>query len=407
MQDDPIRIDADFYPHQDADPRRHVPWSVVAVLVATAGLLGWLLASPYSISPEDPIAAVSTTTQATTTTTAAVATTTPPPTPAAPRSMAAQFSRELAEAIPGFTDKIVLLATPPESFKIMRWLPSEQETEVVLSLDRLVAYGRSPVGLDASESWFADLGNEGVLTVHSVPEPRDSAFEREVVGLSVGSAVWHDSKPGSLAWIACGRPKPGPPTLATLDVTDPEAEPVVFRIFEENCSEWSEGVSLERWNDGGFLVANAGGDSSDHILFGPDGAATDLASASPALVSDTDGRVRPVVPGLASEEPFADVAWSPDGTLAAVIIDEHWDNDAPRLRVTGIETGQALTEVEEHGAVIFTMAWSTDSRFLLYELWDFETETGALVVYDTATNATVRTPLGQIVDEIRTVQPAS
>lgn len=406
MHDDPITIDPEFNPHQDTPPRRQVPWIIVAALVATAGLGGWLLASPYSAGPEDPIMAA-TTTGVPTTTTTIVATTTMPPAPTPQRSTTAEFSRDLADAIPGFTDRIVLLATPPESFEIIRWLPSEQETEIALSFDRLVAYGKSPVGLDASGAWFADLGNEGVLTVHSVPEPRDPAFEREVVGLAVGSAAWHDSRPGLLAWIACGRPESSPPTLATLDLSDPEAEPVVVRIFEASCSEWRETVSLERWDDGGFLVANAGSDSSGYVLFGSDGAATDLASASPALINDADGRVRPVVPGLAAGEPFADAAWSPDGTLAAVIIDEHWDNDAPRLRVTGVETEQTITEVEEHGAIIFTMAWSTDSRFLLYELWDFETETGALVFYDTATNATVRTPLSQIVDEIRTVQPAS
>jgi hypothetical protein len=404
MQDDPIVVDAEFHPHQSKDPRRGVPRFVIAALVAVAGLFGWFLASPYSVAPEEPEAATSTTDASTTTTTMTAAAVVAPP--VAP-SASAELSQVLSDAIPGFTDKIVMLATPPESFRVIRWLSSERETEVMLSLDRIAEYGSSPVGLDPSGRWFADVRREGILTVHSVPDARDSALGREAIGLGVSSAVWHDTDAGSLAWIACGRPESDPATLFTLDVSDPEAAPTAVRTFDENCAEWSGGASLVRWNESGFLVGNAEGVSDEHLFVGLDGAVVDLENAAPPLVTDTDGRVRPVIPGLADDEPLDDVAWSPDGSLAAVIIDEPWDTEEPKLRVTGIEGGEAFTEVAEHGAVVFAMAWSTDSRFLLYELWDFEADSGALVFYDTVTNATFRTPLAAIVDEIRSVPSAS
>lgn len=405
MQDDPIVVDAEFHPLQSKDPRRRVPWLVVAALVAVAGLFGWFLASPYSVAPEGPEAATSTTGASTTTTstTIAAAAVIAPPT----RSMLAELSHELSAAVPGFTDRIVMLATPPESYRVIRWLASERETEVMLSLDRIAEYGSSPVGLDASGRWFADVRREGVLTVHPVPDARDSALGREAIGLGVGSAVWHDTDAGSLAWIACGRPESHPATLFTLDVSDPKAAPTAVRTFDEKCAEWSGGASLVRWNEAGFLVGNAEGVSNEHLFVDSDGAVVDLESAAPPLVTDPDGRVRPVIPGLADSEPFYDVAWSPDGNLAAVIIDEHWDTEDPRLRVTSLETGHALAQVAEHDAVVLAMAWSTDSRFLLYELWNFETETGALVFYDTATDATFRTPLAEVIDEIRSVPSAS
>lgn len=404
MPDDPITIDAEFHPHQSKDSERRVPWLIVVAVVAAGGLFGWLLASPYSADSDEPEAAVLTSIPTPTPSTSPSAVIS---VPASAPSALAEFSESLSNAVPGFTDEIVMLATPPESFKVIRWLPTERATSAAFSLDRLAEYGSSPVGLDASGRWFADIDHDGILTVHSIPEARASGREREAVGLTVASARWHDTDAGALAWISCGRPQTAPATLTTLNVSDPEAAPIPVRTFEENCQEWSGGAWLERWGDDGFLVGTTVGAFSTNLLVDLDGAVVDVESAASEFATDADGRVRSVIPGLADQEPVADVAWSPDGTLAAVVIDEHWDNEVPKLRVTRLETGQALTEIAEHDAVVFAMTWSTDGRFLIYELWNFDTETGALAFYDTVTNATVRTPVGEVIDEIRTLRSPS
>ena len=88
-----------------------------------------------------------------------------------------------------------------------------------------------------------------------------------------------------------------------------------------------------------------------------------------------------------------------------MILDDHWDAKFPALRIADTETGQPILEVTHHGFDVVTMAWSTNSRFLLYEIWNFDTETGELAVYDTATGATTRIPIAEITDQIRTTRP--
>ena len=53
----------------------------------------------------------------------------------------------LSEAVPGFTDTIVMLTTPIDGFRVVRWRPSQPMAELVLPLDRDDGW---PVGLDAS-----------------------------------------------------------------------------------------------------------------------------------------------------------------------------------------------------------------------------------------------------------------
>ena len=79
---------------------------------------------------------------------------------------------------------------------------------------------------NASGSWFAQILGDGVLTVHPVPHDGRAQPPREAVGLRVGSAAWHDTEPGHLAWLECPDSSlDGPMTLVTLDVSDPSAEP--------------------------------------------------------------------------------------------------------------------------------------------------------------------------------------
>ena len=61
--------------------------------------------------------------------------------------------------------------------------------------------------------------------------------------------------------------------------------------------------------------------------------------------------------------------------------------------------------MSEYGSEVFTMTWSTDSRYLLYELWNFDTDSGALMFYDTLTTTTIRIPLSEIIDDIQATSP--
>jgi hypothetical protein len=150
------------------------------------------------------------------------------------------FNTVLAEQVPGFTDTIVMLATPPQSFEVVRWRASSPTTGVMLSLDRgEVGWGcGSPDGLDASGRWFAESLDDGLLVVH---EAAGEPANPEGVGLRVASLVWHDTEPGRIAWLECPRVG-GSATLFTLDVADELAEPVETRSFESGCRGGAAGT---------------------------------------------------------------------------------------------------------------------------------------------------------------------
>jgi hypothetical protein len=93
-----------------------------------------------------------------------------------------------------------------QNFEPIRWLPTEVETEVLLSFDRIANCGSSRVELDASGRWFASTDKEATSTVHRSPTSRDETFEHEVVALSAVSAVRHDTEPESVAWISWSGP---------------------------------------------------------------------------------------------------------------------------------------------------------------------------------------------------------
>ncbi len=401
VPDSRIRIDPEFDARPDNERGRRTAWFAIAGLVVAAVIFGWFLAVPVGTDPIDQEAVAASTSLATVPTTEAtvVEAVVEPHPPVLQSSTMADVGSALSDAIPGFTDEITMLATPPESFKVVRWSPSEAATELVFSLDRIAEYGCLPEGLDASGSRFARTRRDGTLMVHSIADAPGESAKSESVGLNVGSVAWHETVPGSLAWISCARSESSPSTLYSLDVSDLTAEPVPLWTFDQSCSD---GVWLESWTNDGALVGSLLEESSEQILIGPDGKIVPFHAASQPLVTGAEHEYRLAVPGLGIDEPVGDVAWAPDGTLVAAIVDEFWDTDVPRLCVMDVETGQQIAEVSEHGSDIIAMAWSSDSRFLLYELWNFDSERGGLVMYDMVTNTTTRVPLAEIVDEIRT-----
>ena len=295
-----------------------------------------------------------------------------------------------------------MLATQPESFRVVRWHPFEDTPELALSMERIAEYGCGPGGLDASGGWFARVRPDSSLVVQPVNSVVGQSSRPETVGLNVTSVVWHETEPGSLAWISCARSESGPATLYTLDVSDPDALPEPLRTIGHNCQA---DVSLGTWTEDGALIGDSPDSPAGQILIAPDGTDTTIRTAHPSLIEDPTGRYRQPIPGVGDDEPVRDVAWSPKGTFTAVILDDYWDAEFPTLRIADAETGQPILEVTHHGFDVVTTAWSTDSRFLLYELWNFDSETGELSVFDTTTGVTTHIPLAELTDQIRATQP--
>lgn len=404
MADDRVRVDPEFDARPGAESGRRVSWLIVLLLVVAAGLFGWLMAVPAPNDVDDPEPAAppveSSYIETAETTLASVAVETP--VVRSGSALMAGVGGSLSDAIPGFTDEVVMLATPSESFRVVRWRPAEDAPELALSLDRIAEYGSVPVGLDASGGWFARVRRDDSLVVQPVRCAAGESSRPETVGLNVTTVLWHETEPGLLAWVSCARSEAGPATLYALDVSDPDALPEPLRTIGHNCET---GVWLDTWTEDGVLIGDSPDSPASQILIAPDGTTTTVLAPHRSLIKDPAGRYRPSIPGVGDDEPVRDIAWSPKGTFAAVVLDDYWDAEFPTLRIADAETGRPILETTHHGFDVVTMAWSTDGRFLLYELWNCDSETGELSVYNTTTGATTHIPLTEVADEIRTTQP--
>ena len=383
------------------DRGRRTAWLIATAVIVGAALIGLFIAVPSSPDEDDVdvIAATPASTTAETAPSTSHADAAPSPTPASRSSALAELGEPISSAIPGFGDQIVMLATPTERFVVTRWSPTESEPTAVLTMDRLAEHGCTPVGLDAAGDWFARIQRDNTLVVHRVLDSPGESSRSEAIGLNVASVAWHQTDPGSIAWISCARSGSGPSTLSALDVADPTSEPISIRTVQQDCRD---GISLVAWSDDGALIEEETAAGTSQVLIGPDGALVDLTHSSVNLTEHPDGQIHPVVAGLDGDVPVVEHAASPDGRFVSAIIDDHWDTEIPRLCVMDAESGALVTEVSQHGSDIVTMAWSTDGRFLIYELWNSDAASGGLEWYDTATNTTTRIPLTEIVDAIRT-----
>jgi hypothetical protein len=266
-----------------------------------------------------------------------------------------------------------------------------------------------------------------VLTVHPIPDAAEELPGREAVDLGVISVAWHDTEPGQLAWLACVGDQSGDAALFVLDIADRSADPVLVRSFGEGCER---SMSVERWADEGTLVVVPGFADTTATLVDTDGTETPieldpwLLAGSPdgttlwierdpehqmasSFLLSPDGQRRSPVPGLTDDEQLGDASWSPDGAHLALSVGGGYGPPNSLLRVADSTTGAVTMEVAEPGSELITTAWSGDGRFLLYEFWDFEGDSGTLGFYDTATDTTTIVPLSEIVDEIRVRDPAA
>ena len=405
MADDRITIDPEFLPPSREGSGRRTAWLAAGAAVVAAIAFGWLLGSPGTTEPSNVAATESTTTTvgAPTTTTTVAATTTIPPIPPL-----AAAGVPLSRVVPGFTDTIVMLTTPPESFNVVRWNASEPTTDVVLSIERdpFGEGGGWPIGLDASGSWFARVLEDGVLIVHPVPDGGQDALVHEAIGLRVGSAAWHDTDPGRLAWLTCSRSLPGPSILTTLDLLDRAAEPVPVRSFEQECEYgWGDGVFLQSWSEDGLAVDVLWDQPSSPISSHVDGTLIPTERGDSTPLEQLDAVSRRPVPGLNDTELLVDASWSPDGAFVAANITPDIDSPNSVIRIVDVATGAVLAETDGQGSGVISMTWSTDSRFLVYTTLHStheHTGPGSLVIHDITTDVRTALPLSEFVDEIRT-----
>ena len=398
MADDRITIDPEFLPPSREGGGRRTAWLAAGAAVVAAIAFGWLLGSPGTTESSGIAATESTTTTVVSTTSTTVPADEPLAKAAAP----------LSQLVPGFTDTVVMLATPGDSFNVARWSASELMSELALTIERDESHltGGWPIGLDASGTWFAQVLDDGVLTVHPIAYGRQGEPTREAVGLRVGSAVWHDTEPGRLAWMTCARSVPGTTTLTTLDLTDAASEAVIVHSLPQGCaSSWADGVFLESWNDDALVVDLLWDERSEPTLIGADGAEILAESGDPILVEGVDGRYYRPVPGVANTELVVDTAWSPDGSHVAVNITPNIDSPNSLVRIVDAATGVVIHERDGQGSGVISMTWSTDSRFLLYSTLRSAFRPGLpgpLVIHDVTTDVTTTFALSQYVDEIRT-----
>ena len=418
------------------------------ILIVVAGSLLLIGRDDSSVVVEEPTTTVVSTTLPPTT---MPSTTVPPgtvPSTTVPAEAAVPFPPPelpvlevpLSEAVPGFSDTIAWTAHSDRGYSVMRWRSSEPMAELLPPPDD--NFG-SAVGLDARARWVGQIFDARVLTVQAVPTVPSEPSRREIVAHEAqGGAVWHDTEPGQLAWLECPDPLDGPTTLVTVDVSDPSADPIRARSFDQGCRKGPWGfyepfVTLVRWGSTGVWVAKypedweekwsedtEGQDVIESVLIDADGAEIARVSDArmiamspdgtsvwqsddwegPYFVLSPDGQQRSTVPGLDDGVAHLSGAWwSADGTRLAMWLNT--DGGRRILRTVDSVSGEVITEIAEPALDGWgpSLAWSTDSRFLVYEEIPLpaDSDTFVLVIHDTATNTTTKIPLSEDVHDIR------
>jgi hypothetical protein len=436
MPDDQVRIDPEFQPHQPGEGQagRLRLLGVLAVVVA-AFTMGWLLRSPTESGPAEE--AVTAGTELAADTTAVTTTTRPRTTTTTTVPEVVELEVPLGDAVPGFTDTLIMLQWGERSTDLLRWGAPQAAPETVLAYSHEEDFGWIP-GVDASGRWYAVV-REGVLAVQRFTGgTSESWFEPPfdaAVGVRVAGALWHDTAGGQLAWLSCPRSPAAGGTLHTLDVTNDEAIPEMIASIDGTCGATSR-IWVGDWGDWGFNVGfeDGGTGPPTEVLLGPDG--NEMARSNPAqgvflvagnpdgttiwvdhsgasrqpesYVLSRDGAERTQVPGVVDGELIDHALWAPDGSRLAVSLSNP-DDGGVTLRVVDGATGAVLTQIEEPGWV-WPRGWSTDSRYLLYERWpeDFDgwgpPEDAELVFHDVSTDAAVAVPLPAQVGELWVVE---
>ena len=173
MADDRITIDPEFLPPSREGGGRRTAWFAAGAAVVAAIAFGWLLGSPGTTEPSDVAATESTTTTVASTTSTTVAPTTTVP---AAEPLGRQRLPRCLSWCPG---------SPTRSSCSRRRVTVQchavacvgaprQKVALTIERDESHLTGGWPIGLDASGSWFAQVLDDGVLTVHPVAERQAS-----------------------------------------------------------------------------------------------------------------------------------------------------------------------------------------------------------------------------------------
>ena len=394
-------------------PRLRPVWIAAGAALLVALLVGvplLLLRGGDSTIAEQP---ATTTTPAATTipaTTQPASTSTVPPTTAT-----AVPGVPLGETVPGFTDTIVMFTTE-RAHHVLRWDPSEPTPHIVLTA------GGSPVGLDVSAGWLAEIVSDGDLLLYPVPTAPGGSATPAVVASDVDSAIWHDTEAGQLVYLACPEPASGTATLFTLDITDPAAEPTLVRAFDQGCvgdvffDGWQVGdVWLGSWGSDGVAVGVFDGATFGSVLIGADGIEIPGDPEAAMVPEGPNGEYLDAAKIVASDETLRHAWWSPNGAhLALLIAVPNPDGPPGRiLRIVDAATGTNLVDNPDLDVNLITgsLVWSSNSRFVVYHSWQQPTDlaeglyedtgSASLGFYDTATNTITMVPLDGFVDEIR------
>ena len=394
---------------------------VGATLVVTALLLGWLLAESAPSNSADTVPA-------------ALAAPTLAETPATPRTHDSQSQvverseplLPLRQEVPGFADTITALTWDNLGVGIQRWRDDRPAPEIIGSFDH--GDGMSSRGLDASGQWFSEIRGDSVLVVHRLSDPASRhvghRLTEESGGRRLWSAVWHDMRAGSLAWLACNQDVPGSSVaLFVADATKAGNGLEKLRLVDHACAD--RGVWLARWGDWGFLLYRTERASTVQELlsyegtmvaegrFDPDGEwlvgigseYTTVWTEGPgntdasSFVLSPDGLDRLPVPGLVRGERLESALVSPDGSYLGIVPDLV-ANYGSVVRIVTVDTGTVVAEITQPAFWVNGMVWSTDSRFLVYQRWPDVTSNWAgvprdveLVFYNTEEHAGVALPL--------------
>ena len=446
MPDDQVTIDPEFEPSPPSgDPDRRFRAVAIAGVVMAAFAFGWLMRTPEQIEPEpvEEYALAGTTSTTAIEETAASPTTRPSTTTTTEAPSTIGLLVPLEEAVPGFTDIIIVEHWNEAGFEVARWRPTASAPETILAFGHDEPHGFA--GLDASGSWYATQDENGVLSVHrlSGADPDLEWFPNlQAVGVRVASLAWHDTEPGLLAWLTCSRTPGGPGTLFRLDVADGVAEPATIRRIDKVCAE-NAGTWLQGWGDWGFVLGVSEGEQFETVRLAPDGgeiasvgngsADAWMAAASPvgtiwtedgfdlrpsSFLLSPDGESRMPVPGLAEGELLEDARWSPDSTRLALSVRSPVTSNLV-VRIVEPQTDAIvaeITEIADSNTEIGLGAWSTDSRFLLVDRWLCPDGCGytdpqgrELAFYDTHTDTTttIGIPLDGGWGEIRLTDPTT
>lgn len=425
---DDVTVDPEFRQSNESGlgDGRGPGWLVVAAVIGVALIVSYLLRiSAPEISQPTSLPTLGATT---------LPNTSPgPPTANGSLAPVVEYSGSempLGQVLPDFTDVVVALTWNNEGVGVVRWPPEQPGPETVMSFDH--SDGSTSRSLDASGEWFSEVRANSALVVHPVRESgSESTWLFEQSGVRVWSPVWHDRRPGRLAWLACEVDAPGSLIrLYTAEVAL-DAIPESRRHLDIACED--RGVWLARWGDWGMLLHRTGRSGTAHVVtdseavqvaegrlhpkgewfvgVGP-GSSTvwteglETAAASSFLLSP-DGTYRDSVPGLTPEERLESAQVSPDGSSLALVLDlvAYYGS---LVRIVDTSTGFVVAEIAQPSSWVNGMTWSSDGRFLVYQRWPDVTSNRAglprdveLVFYDTEASAGVAFPFSGVASLLR------